>query len=208
MSPVVFSQLTILQPSIIKALGYTAAEAQLLTIPPYALATIITVIYAVLAERYKRRCLFMIISSLTAVIGYIILITNKSPTTNPAQSYVGTFLAAAGIYPATALALSLPATNVSGQTKRATACAMQITIGNLGAILGTQLYRTRTAPRYLLGQSFALGYVAANVLVASAIWWVLHRENKRREATGVEGHVERYDEDWKGDEDLRWRYTV
>lgn len=196
-----------MQPSIIAALGYTAAQAQLLTIPPYALATMLTVLVAWLSEKYQRRCLFIIISALTAVIGYIILITNKSPKTNPGQSYVGTFFAAAGIYPATALALSLPAINVSGQTKRATAGAMQITIGNLGAVLGTQLYRPATAPRYLLGHGFALGYMCLNVVVASTIWYVLSKENKKRVETGIEP-AKTYDDDWKGDDDVRWRFTV
>ncbi|KAL1297491.1 hypothetical protein AAFC00_005010 [Neodothiora populina] len=200
--------LSLFLPSIIAALGYTAAQAQLLTIPPYALATILTVIWAVISERYRKRGLFIMISSATAAIGYIILLTNKNPKQNPAQSYVGTFFAAAGIYPSTALVLSWPAINVSGQTKRATACAMQITIGNLGAVLGTQLYRTETAPRYLLGHSFALGYIAANAIIAGITWLVLARENKAREASGVEAKVDSYGVDWKGDEDARWRYTV
>lgn len=200
--------LSLFLPSIIAALGYKAAEAQLLTIPPYALATILTVIYAVLAEKFRKRGLFIMIASATAVIGYIILLSNKDPKHNPAQSYVGTFFAAAGIYPSTALVLSWPAINVSGQTKRATACALQITIGNLGAVLGTQLYRAEDSPRYVLGHSFALGYIAANAIIAGITWWVLSKENKRREATGVEGRVESYDDDWQGDGDLRWRYTV
>ncbi|KAH0159583.1 MFS general substrate transporter, partial [Aureobasidium melanogenum] len=179
--------LSLFLPSIIKSLGYTASSAQLLTIPPYALATILTVIYAITAEKFCRRNVFIMTSSLTGMIGYIILLANKHPTRHPAASYVGTFFAAAGIYPSTALALSLPAINVSGQTKRATATAMQITIGNLGAILGTQLYRTETAPRYVLGHSFALGYLCLNVCVAVLTWWALNRENKKRDVLEEQG---------------------
>jgi len=148
-------------------------------------------------------------SSLTGIIGYIILIANTSPVKHPGVSYVGTFFAAAGIYPSTALALSLPAINVSGQTKRATATGMQITIGNLGAVLGTQLYRTETAPRYVLGHSFALGYLCLNVIVAGTTWWVLHRENKKRDALEVET-VQRKEGGWgaEGDDDVRWRFTT
>lgn len=197
------------QPSIIKSLGYTASSAQLLTIPPYALATILTVIYAITAEKFCRRNVFIMTSSLTGMIGYIILLANKHPTRHPAASYVGTFFAAAGIYPSTALALSLPAINVSGQTKRATATAMQITIGNLGAILGTQLYRTETAPRYVLGHSFALGYLCLNVCVAVLTWWALNRENKKRDVLEEQGVQPQTQEgDIEGDDDIRWRFTV
>lgn len=136
---------------------------------------------------------------------------------HPAVSYAGTFFAAAGIYPSTALALSWPANNVSGQTKRATANAMQISIGNLGAVLGTQLYRPATAPRYVLGHSFALGYLVCNVLVVITLWVVLARENSKREhgTTGVEvAALESGSEsgvgttNWKGDDDPKWRFNV
>lgn len=195
-----------MQPSIIKALGYSAAAAQLLTIPPYALATCLTVIYAVVSERYQRRAPFIIASAVTAIIGYAMLLGNTDPTKRPGLSYAGTFFAAAGIYPAVALALSWPAMNVSGQTKRATANAMQITIGNLGAVIGTQLYRENDGPRYIVGHSVALGYLCLNILVVCTIWLVLSRENAKRDKAADSGVVD--DGPWKGDEDSRWRFSV
>lgn len=75
--------------------------------------------------------------------------------TSPAGAqYVGVHFAAAGVYTGNALLLRLatlslhcrsfsrivfyswPGENVSGQTKRAVAVAMQITIGDIGAIAG------------------------------------------------------------------------
>ena len=192
-------------PTIVKDLGYTAAQAQLLTIPPYSIAFVATVTFAVLSERTKRRAPFIVAGSSIAIIGYILLLSDA----RPGVSYVGICFAATGIYPAVALVLAWPANNVSGQTKRAIANALQISIGNLGAVLGTQLYRTETSPRYFLGHSFALGYLVANVVVASMTWWVLSRENKRRERSGVPeakniGEVA----DWKGDADVRWRFYL
>lgn len=122
------------------------------------------------------------------------------------MSYAGTFFAAGGIYPATALALSWPAINVSGQTKRAVANAMQISVGNCGAVLGTQLYRAGDGPRYLLGHGFALGYLLANVVVSAALWWILRRENERREALAAEVKEVGELDDWDGDDDPRWRF--
>lgn len=105
-------------PSIIEDLGYSAASAQLLTIPPYALAAFLTVGIAWISERVGRRAPFMIGCMGLSVIGYAILIGNKDPVGKPGVSYVGTFFSAAGIYPAVALVLSWPAINVSGPTKR------------------------------------------------------------------------------------------
>ena len=202
--------LSLFLPTIIKALGYTNAKSQLMTIPPYALATVFTVIWAYSAERFQRRAPFAIASTLIAIIGYIILITNEHPTKRPGVSYLGVFFAAAGIYPSTALALAWPANNVSGQTKRAVVGAMQISIGNLGAVLGTQLYRPNTSPRYVLGHGFALGYLVANLAVTGLIWFVLSRENKRRDETGVKAGMEDVgeEENWQGDDDLRWRFST
>ncbi|KIW59465.1 hypothetical protein PV05_03912 [Exophiala xenobiotica] len=193
--------LSLFLPSIIKSLGYTSAQAQLMTIPPYAIAFFLTVGSAILSERLQLRAPIILASSSIAIIGYILLLTDY----RPGVSYLGTIFAAAGIYPSVALHLAWPANNVSGQTKRAISTALQISIGNLGAVLGNQLYRTETAPRYYLGHSFALGYLIANLAVTSALWWVLKRENKRKEGNTLAND---YQGPWIGDEDPRWRFHV
>lgn len=195
-----------IQPSIIQSLGYTAADAQLLTIPPYAFAFVTTLTVAALSERTNKRAPFIAGSAAFGAIGYIILLANTNPTARPGVSYLGTFFAAGGIYPATALALSWPAINVSGQTKRAVANAMQISIGNCGAVLGTQLYRANDGPRYILGHSFALGYLIANVLVSGALYFILKRENTKRDSIAAEVKEVGELKDWGGDDDPRWRF--
>lgn len=205
--------LSLFLPTIIKDMGYTAAQSQLLTIPPYAVATIFTIFWAILSERYAKRGLFIIITSSVAIIGYIILLANKNPQVQPGVSYAGVFLAAIGIYPSVALVLSWPAINVSGQTKRATANAMQISIGNLGAVLGTQLYRANTAPRYVLGHSFALGYLCMNIVVVSALLWLLNKENSEKEAYLVAhpdtpGFHDSAEDLKQGDRHPRWRFQI
>lgn len=197
--------LSLFLPTIIRELGFTAGQAQLLTVPPYALATILTMIVAVASEKTKIRAPFIMGSSCFSIIGYIILLTSKKA----GVSYVGTIFAAGGIYPATAIVLSWPANNVSGQTKRATANAMQISIGNLGAVLGTQLYRTESAPRFYVGHGFAMGYLIANVFVVGTLWWVLKSENARRDRGEQEDRLKNISEgEWLGDEDPRWRFQT
>jgi len=139
--------LSLFLPTIIRDLGYTAAQAQLLSTPPYVAAFILTMASAVYAERTKLRAPFIIASSALAIVGYIVLITSH----RPGVSYTGTIIATSGLYSATAIVLSWPANNVSGQTKRAVANAMQLSIGNMGAILGTQLYRPKWSPRFFVG---------------------------------------------------------
>ncbi|KAL2009378.1 hypothetical protein VTN00DRAFT_7572 [Thermoascus crustaceus] len=200
--------LSLFLPTIIKELGYSAAQAQLLTVPPYAVATILTLIVAVLSERTRLRAPFIIGSSALAAIGYIILLAQHTP----GVSYFGTILAAAGIYPAVAIVLSWPANNVSGQTKRAIANAMQISIGNCGSVIGTQLYRTETQPRFFLGHGFALGYLIANMVVTTIQFFFLRRENAKkeqeRERRGLTAFMGDIGEDFQGDEDPRWIFQT
>lgn len=194
------------QPTIIRDLGYTSAVAQLLTIPPYALAFCTTLGVAIASEKLGKRVVFIVGSAGFAAIGYIILLSNTNPTARPGVSYVGTFFAAAGIYPATALVLSWPAINVSGQTKRAIANAMQISIGNLGAVLGTQLYRSDDGPRFVVGHSMALAYLVANIVVVTILGWRLKKQNAARAAVAEEVTDVGQAVDWKGDDDARWRF--
>lgn len=194
------------QPTIITNLGFKAATAQLLTVPPYAFAFGTTVGVAVLSERLGKRAVFIGSSALFAAIGYAILLGNTDPVARPGLSYAAVFFAAGGIYPATALVLSWPTINVSGQTKRATSTAMQISIGNLGAVLGTQLYRSHDGPRFIVGHSFALGYLLANVVVVTILAFVLKNENKKRAAIAEEIKDVGEIPDWKGDSDPRWRF--
>ncbi|EHK99674.1 putative Uncharacterized transporter [Glarea lozoyensis 74030] len=80
--------LSLFLPTIIKELGYKAAEAQLLTVPPYAVATILTLLVAVASEKTKKRAPFILASTSLAIIGYIILLT--APRSKPGVSTVQT----------------------------------------------------------------------------------------------------------------------
>lgn len=198
--------LSLFLPTIIKALGYSSASAQLLTIPPYALATMLTVATAWISERHGRRGPYLLGSALIAMIGYCILLGNTDPEARPGVSYVGTFFAAAGIYPATGLVLSWPAVNVGGQTKRAVANALQISVGNCGAVIGTQLYRTEDSPRFIVGHSVALAYTVMSAGTTLLTWWYLSRENKKKDAQEPGAGVVGGTGGLRGDEDPRWRF--
>jgi hypothetical protein len=168
-------------------------------------AFILTITVAIASERLHKRAPFIMGSSLLAAIGYIILLTTRRASV----SYLGTVFAAAGIYPATAIVLAWPANNVSGQTKRAIANAMQIFIGNVGAIIGTQIYRPTSAPRFYLGHAIALGYLFANVVVVGILWIVLKRQNSKKTSGKHDDRLKRISEDeFIGDEDPRWIFQT
>jgi hypothetical protein len=147
--------LSLFLPTIINGLGYTAAQAQLLSIPPNAIAFVLTMSVAIVAEKTGRRAPFIIGGSAIGVVGYIMLLTSRWP----GMSYAGTIVVSAGVFPVGPIVVGWPANNVSGQTKRVTANAMQIAIGNLGAVMGTQLYRPKWSPRHFVGHGMVRPFV-------------------------------------------------
>lgn len=199
--------LSLFLPTIIANLGYTAANAQLLTVPPYAFATILSISVAFISEKYNRRAPFIAGFSLLGVLGYILLLSDGKVSVQ----YLGTFLTAGGIYPASALTFTWLACNVSGQVKRTIATAVQISLGDIGAVVGCQMYRPNQSPRYPLGHGMALGFLVLGSVSTLILWRTLQNENKRRdEITGGPPKDQSFmrSEDFKGDADSRWRFIV
>ncbi|OQD87507.1 hypothetical protein PENANT_c005G08786 [Penicillium antarcticum] len=179
--------LSLFLPTIIKELGFSAAKAQLLSVPPCAVAFVLTIGVAIASENTRIRAPFIMGSSALGCIGYILLLSQH----RAGVSYLGIIFAAAGIYPAVAIVLSWPANNISGQTKRCIANALQISIG------------------------FALGYLVVNIVVVGILWLVLRRENaekeRAREAQGLTplmGDVGDAEGDFQGDKDSRWVFQT
>ena len=64
---------SIFLPTIINDLGYTAAQAQLLSTPPYIAGCIVTVAIGIISDKYKSRGPFVCLSTGVGIIGYSIL---------------------------------------------------------------------------------------------------------------------------------------
>ncbi|KAJ3769986.1 major facilitator superfamily domain-containing protein [Lentinula raphanica] len=171
--------LSLFMPTIITELGFQTWQAQLLTVPPNALAALSITLTVWLSIRRDRRAVFIIGAAVVAIIGYIVLLTAPKP----GAQYVGVHLAAAGVYTGNALLLSWPGENVVGQTKRAVAVAMQITFGDIGAIAGVLIYRPNFAQhQYRKPHIIAIGYLLFAIAVAAYLRLELASENRRKDA--------------------------
>lgn len=82
-------------PSIINQLGYTSTTANLLSVPPYFVAAIVTVLAGWYADRTQRRGLTNIVISISGIVGFAMLLGSSTA----GVKYAGTFLGAIGIYP-------------------------------------------------------------------------------------------------------------
>ncbi|XP_006460083.1 hypothetical protein AGABI2DRAFT_66982 [Agaricus bisporus var. bisporus H97] len=162
-------------PTIISGLGYSGAQAQLRTVPPYVPAVVLTgnlaeislVAVAYLSDRLKWRGPWILICLPLCIIGYVIAVT----ATTDKVRYIAVFFMAAGIYPCGPCILSILPNNNRGHYKRATTTALQLAIANTGGFLATFVYTPDQAPRYLKGHSIVLAFVVlAWLLIAANVY--------------------------------------
>lgn len=79
-------------PTIVKSMGYTANDAQLMTVPPYIVACCFTIAASYFADKWQRRGVFLMGFQLVGIAGFGLL----CGTDNSKAQYVGTVLAAVG----------------------------------------------------------------------------------------------------------------
>ena len=164
-------------PSIIAGLGWNTSvvRAQLMSVPPYAAAAILTVVIGFVADRTRARGLCNICVSVLGVAGFAMLLGSDQP----AIQYVGTFLGALGIYPCISNTISWMANNVEGVYKRGVVLGFVIGWGNLNGVVSSNIYYN--APRFPEGHGVVMGYMAVFLFGGSVLMTLLlRRENAKR----------------------------
>ena len=79
-------------PSVISGLGFTDADAQLLTIPPFVTGCLATIVVGFYSDKLKLRGPFFAGGALLSMVGYIIAYN----TSAPGPGYVAAFIACVG----------------------------------------------------------------------------------------------------------------
>ncbi|ETW78660.1 major facilitator superfamily [Heterobasidion irregulare TC 32-1] len=158
-------------PSIINQ----ATPANLLTVPVYVFACLITCLVGYVADRRGQRGLINIGLLCLGGAGYIILIASR----NAALSYVAVYLATCGIYPL--IRTAWVSNNVEGSYKRSVSLAMVISFGNINGAVSSNVYRARDQPWYTLGHGLVLMYIGLGVIASITYYTFLRRENARRD---------------------------
>lgn len=69
-------------PQIIKNMGYTSSNAQLMTIPPYACGAISAYVFSVFADKYSWRFPFLVGPQLCLIVAFSILFTKSGDIKN------------------------------------------------------------------------------------------------------------------------------
>lgn len=174
-------------PSIIKGMGYTASNAQLLSIPPYIAGAISSIGFNLLSDKFKRRAYFLVIPQTLLVIAYAIL-TPLSPKSDLhiGPCYFAVVLANIGCYPINPGTSSWVSNNTAGSAKRSVGLAYLISLSNIGGIFASYIFVPSEAPGYASGFGTSLAFAAVGIIAVLGLEFTYIRINKKREALCAE----------------------
>ncbi|KAJ2932279.1 hypothetical protein H1R20_g4820, partial [Candolleomyces eurysporus] len=192
-------------PTIVRDLGYSAANAQLLTIPPFFAGCICTIAAGIYSDKRNLRGPFVIGGCFVSLIGYIILISQS----RPGVSYFGAILAAVGVYPTIAVDLAWAGSMAGGDICKGVTLAMVIGIGNLGGVCSSFIYLS--GPRFFAGHGTIIGFLTMSISLSAFAMWDYNRLNKRNHAICErDGIDEKHREDFKdvGNDSPLFRFTL
>jgi hypothetical protein len=160
-------------------MGYQGTKAQLMSVPPYAVAAAVTVFVGWLADRTKWRGYCNMVVSFIGCVGFAMLLA----TQNVHVQYAGTFLGAMGIYPTVSNTLTWASNNVEGVYKRGVMVGIVVGWGNMNGVVSSNIYMRQENPHYRTGHGTVLAYMAVCLLGGSIFMHVmLRRENALRKA--------------------------
>ena len=128
-------------------LKFELVAAQALSTPPYVFACVQMSIEGWLGDKFRLRSPIIIYNSLQATAGICIL----AWSTTPGVQYFGIFLVAGGTHSNLPTIITWQTNNIRGRWKQSFCSAAIIGSGGVGGIIGSLVFRSQDAPRYLPG---------------------------------------------------------
>jgi sugar phosphate permease len=173
-------------PTILTEFGWTASSAQLHTIPIYVVGVFLTMFCAWWSDRIQHRYAFTIGGLSLAVLGYIILLCQGRKTDphhlSSGVKYLALFFITSGNYICQPLLVVWLANNMAGHYKRSFAAALQIGIGNVGGIIGSNIFLTDEKPLYRTGYGTGMAMLLFGMVLSTIFYFGMKWENKQRDA--------------------------
>ncbi|KAJ4243856.1 hypothetical protein NW762_014736 [Fusarium torreyae] len=166
---------------IIKQLGFSTAQSQLLTTPPYVCGGIAAWLTGRFSDRLSWRMPFIVGPMSVLLVAMAVLFNySRNVADNVPAMYVGVILAQIGIYPLLLGISAWTGNNLAPSWKRSIGLAWLLAAGNLGSIVGTNIFLDREGPQYPTGYGTSLGIICLGVSCALLMEFCLWRSNKAK----------------------------
>ncbi|KAI0338694.1 MFS transporter [Trametopsis cervina] len=171
-----FSSLSLFTPTIVTGLGYEGLQAQLFTVPPYAIAFVVTVLVAWESDRRGMRaygaCASLMIAGITFLLQGVL----------PAEAFKARYgllcVAVAFSFSSTPPLLSWLTANLRNTGAATLSVPLNVSIGQIGQIVGVYIYKASEAPRYPTGHFTNAGFLIAGGVVTLILRYVYVRRNR------------------------------
>jgi len=165
-------------PTIIQGLGHSPITTQLLSVPIYACAFVVSMIVAFASDYFKHRFAFIVGGLVVSISGLVILFVVHN---RPNVEYGAIFLVASGLFCAMPIILCWFNMNVRGHVNRAISLGYQVGFGNIGGIISSFSFLAKDAPRYTRGYSICTGFICLAIFSSTAYFFVVVSENRKKE---------------------------
>ncbi|KAI6128321.1 major facilitator superfamily domain-containing protein [Pisolithus croceorrhizus] len=169
--------LAFFEPTIVAGLGYTGNQAQLMSVPPFILAFLASMISAFISDRYGCRGLTVIFFAIWCIVGFSMFYA----TTSQHVKYVSLLFSVTGAYASAPAEITWVANNSAPHVRRASSVAFVSVASNAGGILATWLLGSLSpAPNYTAATITFIAMSVGLVVVSSLNLLYLVRENRAK----------------------------
>lgn len=180
-----FSSLSLFTPTITAGLGYSGLEAQLMTVPPYAVSYVVTILVSWSADHFNARALHSAAFATIGALGF--LVSAVLPPTAYASRYGCLIVAASGSFSCIPPLLGWLSSNLFSTAAVGLAIAMNISFGAPGQIVGVWIYKAEEKldgyPTGHWTNCALLFFVAAGCLGLLAYYRILNAQVRKSGAT-------------------------
>ncbi|KAK7423496.1 hypothetical protein QQX98_000953 [Neonectria punicea] len=187
-------------PTLLRGLNYTSLQANYLSIPVYALASICTGATTYISDRLNRRAICLIHSPLLVIAGYATAVG----TGHKGVGFFAMFLVGGGVYSFNTVLVTWVSNNIRPDYKRSVAISVVISIANASGMAASQIYPIKDAPRYIMGNAVSLGGEVIALISIGFIYMLLKYRMRQKDRLLAEGKDSNGKE---GDQSLGFKYV-
>ncbi|KAH9933974.1 MFS transporter [Epithele typhae] len=172
-----FSSMSLFSPTIVAGLGYEGLEAQLFTVPPYAIAFCVTVAVAYASDKYEVRSIGTAGSMLIA--GACFIVEGALPAESFKVRYVFFVIALSFAFACIPPLLSWLTANLRGTGASTLAVPLNVSTGQIGQIIGVYIYKASESPKYPTGHYTNAGFLLVGAASVMGLRFMYVGRNKR-----------------------------
>lgn len=173
--------LAFFMPSILSSFGFSVALSQILQTPPYILAAICSIATGYYADKIQIRSPFMLGHAIVTIVGFLLM--GWGPSLG--GKLTGVFLSMTGINCIIPTVFAFMSNNIVSVKARKVGIALQIVLGAIGGVVGSQIFRVQDAPGYRPGMYAAFSLMAVFMIHATSLTAYFRRQNRKAAEEGL-----------------------